>query len=53
MLAANQQDVTDGMQSGLSAALLDRLMLNQERLAGMATDLRSVASMLDPIGGGL
>ncbi len=50
VLAANALDITDGRQEGLSPAMIDRLMLNQDRLAGMAADLRSVASMPDPLG---
>jgi len=50
VLAANALDIADGRKEGLSPAMIDRLMLNQERLAGMAADLRSVASMPDPLG---
>jgi glutamate-5-semialdehyde dehydrogenase len=50
VLAANALDIADGRQEGLSPAMIDRLMLNQERLAGMAADLRSVAAMPDPLG---
>lgn len=50
VLAANLLDVIDGEQAGLSAALLDRLTLNIERMNSIATDLRSVAELPDPIG---
>lgn len=50
ILQANQQDLSAAAASGLSPALLDRLMLNPSRLAGMAVDLRSLASLDDPIG---
>ena len=50
ILAANQQDVADGREAGLSAAMLDRLTLTPERLAGMAVDLRGVANLPDPVG---
>ena len=50
LLAANALDIADGRQAGLSPAMLDRLTLNQDRLAGMAADLRSVAAMPDPLG---
>ena len=50
VLAVNTLDISDGRQAGLSPAMIDRLMLNQDRLAGMAADLRSVASMPDPLG---
>lgn len=50
ILAANTQDVADGQAAGLSPALLDRLLLNEKRLAGMAADTRSVATLPDPVG---
>ncbi|MDO6687647.1 MULTISPECIES: glutamate-5-semialdehyde dehydrogenase [unclassified Agarivorans] len=50
ILAANKIDVDAARQNGLSEALLDRLMLNSERLAGIAGDVRNVISLNDPIG---
>lgn len=50
ILAANAQDVADGREAGLSPALLDRLLLNEQRLAGMAADTRAVAALPDPVG---
>ncbi len=50
VLSANQQDLADGQANGLSAALLDRLMLNEARLAGLAADTRRVAVLPDPVG---
>ncbi len=50
ILAANQEDVAGGRQAGLSEALLDRLTLNEGRLAGIAADLRQVAALPDPVG---
>jgi glutamate-5-semialdehyde dehydrogenase len=50
ILAANQQDVEEGRQAGLSAALVDRLMLNESRMKGIVADLRSVADLPDPVG---
>ncbi|HSN75913.1 MAG TPA: aldehyde dehydrogenase family protein, partial [Anaerolineae bacterium] len=50
ILAANALDVADGQAAGLSPALLDRLMINQQRLAGIAADTRSVATLPDPVG---
>ncbi|MEA3335805.1 MAG: glutamate-5-semialdehyde dehydrogenase [Chloroflexota bacterium] len=50
ILAANAQDIADGRQAGLTDALIDRLTLTQERLAGMAADTRSVAALPDPVG---
>ncbi len=50
VLSANATDYAAGQQGGMSAAWLDRLLLNPERLAGMAADVRSVAALADPIG---
>ena len=50
ILAANEQDLEAGRQAGLSDALLDRLMLDQDRLQGLAADVRAVAKLPDPVG---
>lgn len=50
ILAANAQDVEAGNANGLSASLVDRLMLNESRLAGIADSLRQVANLPDPVG---
>jgi len=50
VLAANQEDCDAGKGAGLSDALLDRLLLNHERLAAMAADVLQVAQLPDPIG---
>ncbi len=50
ILAANEQDLEAGRQAGLGDALLDRLMLDPERLAGLASDVRAVAMLPDPVG---
>ncbi len=50
ILAANQQDLADARDSGMSAALLDRLTLDQARLKGIADDVRQVCHLADPVG---
>ena len=50
ILSANRGDSEQARQNGLSEAMLDRLMLDQARLQGMADDLRNVARLPDPIG---
>ena len=50
ILAANSADVAEGRSSGMSAALIDRLMLNDKRIDGLAVDLRHLAELPDPIG---
>ncbi len=50
ILEANALDVQEGAKNGLSQALLDRLLLNQARVADMANGLAMVASLPDPVG---
>jgi len=50
ILAANSQDYNESEASGMSAAMLDRLMLNPSRLEGIANDVRTVAALADPVG---
>lgn len=48
--AANALDMEAGAQAGLSPAMLDRLKLDDKRIAGMAKGLREVAALPDPVG---
>ena len=50
ILAANAKDVEEARKRGTSAALIDRLMLNEKRVAEMADGLRVVARLADPVG---
>lgn len=50
ILAANAKDIEKGREAGLTEALLDRLLLNEERLTGIANDVRNVISLNDPVG---
>lgn len=50
ILAANQKDLEAARESGMSAALLDRLTLTEERIRGMAEGVRQVARLPDPVG---
>jgi glutamate-5-semialdehyde dehydrogenase len=50
ILAANEIDYDEAKASGMSEAMLDRLMLSLSRLEGMAQDVRTVAALPDPIG---
>jgi len=47
---ANALDMEAAAQSGLSPAMLDRLKLDDKRIAGMAKGLREVAALPDPVG---
>lgn len=50
ILLANQQDITAGRENGLTDALLDRLLLTEDRLAAIIADVRSVIALPDPVG---
>ena len=50
VIAENELDLADGRAKGLSEALLDRLLLNEARVAGLADDTRKVAALPDPVG---
>lgn len=50
ILQANQKDVAAGKEKGLSPAMIDRLVLNHERLTKMADALREIATLPDPVG---
>ncbi|WP_324740773.1 glutamate-5-semialdehyde dehydrogenase [Tsuneonella sp. CC-YZS046] len=50
VLAANARDVAAGEANGLSPAMLDRLRLDPQRLAGIADAVEAVAALPDPVG---
>lgn len=50
VLAANEKDVSLGRVNNLSEALIDRLWLNPSRLVGIASDLKAMAELKDPVG---
>ncbi|MFM7378869.1 MAG: glutamate-5-semialdehyde dehydrogenase [Erythrobacter sp.] len=50
VLAANAKDLAAGKARGLSGAMLDRLMLDEARLAGIADAVAAVADLPDPVG---
>ncbi|NHB89561.1 glutamate-5-semialdehyde dehydrogenase [Photorhabdus tasmaniensis] len=50
ILEANQLDMAQAREQGMSEALLDRLLLTQERLAAIANDVRQVCRLSDPVG---
>ncbi len=51
ILAANRADVDRAESNGLAPAMIDRLRLDAERIAGMAAGIENVASLTDPTGG--
>ena len=50
ILKANAKDMEAARKSGLSQAMLDRLLLTDKRIADMAEGLRQIAALPDPIG---
>jgi gamma-glutamyl phosphate reductase len=50
ILIANQKDVQLAKESGLSDAIIDRLLLTEERLKTIAKDVLNVMGLKDPIG---
>lgn len=50
VLAANREDYDDARASGMNEAMLDRLLLTEERIHAMASDVLTVAALPDPVG---
>ena len=50
ILAANVDDLASGRADGMAIGVLDRLRLDEGRVAGMASGLREVADLDDPVG---
>lgn len=46
----NEKDIAYAKEAGLSSALIDRLLLNDKRINGMASGLKDIASLPDPVG---
>ncbi|SVC56093.1 uncharacterized protein METZ01_LOCUS308947, partial [marine metagenome] len=46
----NMKDMDVGAEMGLAKPMLDRLLLDEARIGGMATGLREVAALTDPVG---
>ncbi len=49
-LAANAEDIAAAREAGMRSAMLDRLTLTEERIAGIVEAVRQVAALPDPIG---
>ena len=50
VIEANALDLEYGRAKGLSPAMMDRLMLDEERIRGIVDSLRAVAEQADPVG---
>lgn len=50
LIEANKLDIENGRRNGMSEALIDRLTLNEKRIAGMAEGIMQVCALPDPVG---
>lgn len=50
IITANERDIERGRASGISESLIDRLRLDDKRVAGLASAVRDVAALSDPVG---
>lgn len=50
VIAANEADLTAARQKGITGAMLDRLLLDERRIAALAESVRSIAALPDPVG---
>lgn len=50
IIAANQKDIENGRQNGMSESLIDRLMLNNKRIDGIIDSVKSLIAQTDPVG---
>jgi glutamate-5-semialdehyde dehydrogenase len=53
IIRANVHDMEAAREAGITGYILDRLLLTSERLAAIASDVRSVAALPDPVGRGI
>jgi len=52
IIKANEKDIEEARKKGIKTALIDRLMLNEERITGMIEGLLALCELQDPIGKG-
>ena len=50
IIIANKKDLHSARKNGIRSTLLDRLILNEDRILGLAEGLREIASLNDPVG---
>ncbi|WP_125566993.1 glutamate-5-semialdehyde dehydrogenase [Companilactobacillus insicii] len=50
IISENKKDIENAKSNGIAKAMIDRLMLDKDRIAGMADGLRQVVALPDPIG---
>lgn len=52
IIAANKEDLSRAEENGVPPQMIDRLMLNEARIAGIADSLRALVGLKDPVGSG-
>lgn len=50
IIAANERDVARGREDGIGESLIDRLGLDEKRVASLAASVREIAALADPVG---
>lgn len=50
IVAENQKDIVKAKENGMSEAMIDRLLLNEERLMAIANDVLKLVTLSDPVG---
>jgi len=50
IISENKKDMEDGLKNNLTSALIDRLLLNEDRVQGMATAIKEIAALKNPVG---
>ena len=50
IVKANEADIENGRNAGLADSMLDRLMLNNERIGNIASAIREIIALDDPVG---
>ncbi|HHD72882.1 MAG TPA: gamma-glutamyl-phosphate reductase, partial [Epsilonproteobacteria bacterium] len=50
IITENEKDMREGEANGLDSALLDRLLLDEGRIGGMAQSLREISQLKEPVG---
>ncbi len=50
IIRQNQKDILNGQQNGLSSSLMDRLLLNDDRIKAMSDAIHEIAALKEPVG---
>ena len=50
ILKENEKDISAGKEKGLSSAMLDRLLLTEQRIADISEAIREIVTLTDPVG---